>query len=1524
MKRWFLILVIGVLPGFAFSQIYEPNGLRMPGDWNDWINTLNMGGNFDLSKVDIGTPRWTATFEFTGESGIQEFKFATNDFDNVWGHQWAPAAFQPNLISDLPHTQDGTVANNTFETTQGFWYTVNWKDNGYADTKAVFMETSSEPVEILSVSEIPEVAVEANESVHITVELNKLKSPEELVYLRYSTDSFQSSDAVLVTGLDASKTGTAEIPGQALNSKVEFYILTTTVDKESWLGEADLITIRFNNNSNNNYHYFYKTSVSPAHDATDISVTPTITWFSISDTSQYHFQIDDQEDFSSPVVDIQDLADTSISITDALQYNTDYYWRFAHQDSLWSDKFHFRTESHITFAKIQFPGQLVVDENTPAAIYGRIYIPEITGVEGENLNVKAWLGINSTDSDPETWNEDSWLTAGYNVDVDGNDDDEYLANIPVNLNPGKYFYAFRFQYKNQDYVYGGSNGIWNGIDNTSGALHILQIPVPVAPLDDEKDVAINPVLEWEADDDLIQSFSLQISQSGDFTNVIVDESGISGNTYSPEEALNENTLYFWRVKADYDTTSSAWSDIYTFRTLLQLPEKVVLTAPVHQAANISVLPVFQWEESGNAESYQLQISLDEDFSKPENIVLEISDIIENSYEMGEEDQLDFGHSYHWRLRAYNEAGFGSWSDIREFTTETLTPDLIAPAQNAENQPDSLTFEWSSAADVVVYDFQLSTDAAFETLIADSSGITETKLTISNLSYSKGYYWRVRADYPSLKGNWSEVFTFKVMDDIPSRPNSTVPDSAAYDVSLKPTFSWEAVEYADSYQLQLSFTHHFDSLIIDKLNITETTYKLVENELHPGSIYYWRIRAENESGFGDWSDSLSFLTVAPPPILTSPAHKAADQLTDLQLVWENVPHADNYELWVAEDSAFNEVLIDTTLLQNSFELSNLSFEQQYFWKVSVRYSAKSSDWSQVFSFTIKKSAPLIPELFFPEHEAENVELNTLLKWNESADADYYHIQFAEDAAFESLIMDTSNIQLNQITAPLLNKNTTYFWRVMAVNEGGESDWSQPFSFSTKPDVPDNVILLLPASEQTAVPVITSLFWQKSAGATGYRMQLSKEADFSFKLDSLLSDTTVVIDGLEVGTKYYWRVAALNGGGSSSWSDAFNFTTGVGESAAPGLLTPEDGTANLAESILFSWQENLFAAQYRIQLSLHDTFNSTLIDSLLDNNEIELGGFEKETTYYWRVKALDEGGESQWSEVFSFGTQMELPAVPRLVSPADEESAVSAPLLMNWNIAERAQYYELSLSNQADFSVSLDTVLTDTTFTALSLLSNTTYYWKVRAGNSGGKSNWSDTRFFITLIAAPETPEPVHPGNGDEIIGNVRLAWNHAERAESYTVHLSDSLSFTKLLAEVDGIEDDFIDVPLPEASKTYYWRVMAVNNGGESEWSDTLSFTTKMLTSNEEEMLPTEFALHQNYPNPFNPSTTIRYDLKTAGTVQIQIFDISGRLVNTLVEEYKTAGKHSVTFNAAGLSSGLYFMQMRTKGFTSTKGMVLLK
>ncbi len=126
---------------------------------------------------------------------------------------------------------------------------------------------------------------------------------------------------------------------------------------------------------------------------------------------------------------------------------------------------------------------------------------------------------------------------------------------------------------------------------------------------------------------------------------------------------------------------------------------------------------------------------------------------------------------------------------------------------------------------------------------------------------------------------------------------------------------------------------------------------------------------------------------------------------------------------------------------------------------------------------------------------------------------------------------------------------------------------------------------------------------------------------------------------------------------------------------------------------------------------------------------------------------------------------------------------------------------------------------------------------------------------------------------------------------------------------------------------YCYKVTAVDiHGNESE---NASVCAEQVTGDDPMPLPDATFLDQNYPNPFNPSTTITFGLKEKGHVSLRIYDASGRLVATLVDETRTAGSYIVEWNgreknASSVASGVYFYKLSSKDFEETKKMILLR
>jgi hypothetical protein len=103
-------------------------------------------------------------------------------------------------------------------------------------------------------------------------------------------------------------------------------------------------------------------------------------------------------------------------------------------------------------------------------------------------------------------------------------------------------------------------------------------------------------------------------------------------------------------------------------------------------------------------------------------------------------------------------------------------------------------------------------------------------------------------------------------------------------------------------------------------------------------------------------------------------------------------------------------------------------------------------------------------------------------------------------------------------------------------------------------------------------------------------------------------------------------------------------------------------------------------------------------------------------------------------------------------------------------------------------------------------------------------------------------------------------------------------------------------------------------------SDGIVLSVKSLTAET----PASYELQQNYPNPFNPSTRIQFSIVDARIVTVKVYDILGREVATLVNERMIPGVYTVMWNAARLSSGIYFVRLQAGTYTAVRKVVLMK
>jgi len=142
-------------------------------------------------------------------------------------------------------------------------------------------------------------------------------------------------------------------------------------------------------------------------------------------------------------------------------------------------------------------------------------------------------------------------------------------------------------------------------------------------------------------------------------------------------------------------------------------------------------------------------------------------------------------------------------------------------------------------------------------------------------------------------------------------------------------------------------------------------------------------------------------------------------------------------------------------------------------------------------------------------------------------------------------------------------------------------------------------------------------------------------------------------------------------------------------------------------------------------------------------------------------------------------------------------------------------------------------------------------------------------------------------------------------------------------DVIGIDQGPIVIMVENHRTQRVWNLF-MQNADIQRGLQRAGFTKVTGVVEENSEIPDAYALEQNYPNPFNASTTIRYAIPKSGHVAIQVFDVLGRKVATLVNEVKNTARYSVVFDGGKLASGLYHYRLDADGVMLTKKMLLVK
>jgi len=930
------------------------------------------------------------------------------------------------------------------------------------------------------------------------------------------------------------------------------------------------------------------------------------------------------------------------------------------------------------------------------------------------------------------------------------------------------------------------------------------------------------------------SYQLQIAAEQSFSSVIADESGITETTKTIE-GLNTNTTYYWRVRGTNLIFAGDWSDVWNFTTAPPAPNAPNLILPANNSVNQPLKVLLTWNASQYASSYRWQLSRDSTLSSIDNEknIPDTTAIAEN---------LLAGTKYFWRVNTSNISGTSNWSAVRSFQTLSPPnpPELALPDDKSANQNTTVQFAWLSSPGTSTFWLQLSTQPDFSTLVLNDSLISERSRTVENLARDITYYWRVRAINEAGTSAWSSARTFKTVPKAPSTPSPQIPANNSMIDTTEILFAWNNVPQVSRYGFQLAADSTFNTIVSDDSMLSDSSHKV--SGLEYNKKFFWKVRAVNAGGGSEWSKPCSFITRSGDtyagPELVSPSGSSKNQPLSITFNWSPLPSTLSYRLQIAKESDFASTVYDN-LINNTFRRVDLTEKNtRYYWRVYASYPLFNSNWSSVWEFTTVPEIPISPALQSPADGSVNQPTTVQLTWQPSPNAESYHIQLSRRSDFSTLVIDNSLLTETVYQVEGLSKDSTYHWRIAAINGAGSSAWSQSWSFTILTQQSPNIpVTLSPPNGSLVDSTIVVLRWRSFPESESYHLQISEDTMFrdSILKDTLLADTVYQTSSkFKGGTTYYWRVGSVKNDTTEYWSERSSFTTRSAETyAGPTLVSPPDNSTNQPTTITLEWNTDPSASSYQLQVATDWTFATVVYDnSSLTKTSQQIGPLLEYRTYYWRVRSNFILFSSDWSAAWGFTTTRRTPAPPVLISPSNGTAGESLTPTLQWSFTQSALKYHLQISADSLFRIFAvnDSELTRITTTLDSLERNTAYYWRVRMKDTVEWSPFSSAWKFTTTAGQAPTAntEPASEIEPYSATLNATINPNSFETTVRFQYGLTSSYgnSVDGIPLSVNGAAAQKISGKLNGLSPntTYHYRVSSTNTNGSTEGEDR-TFTT---------------------------------------------------------------------------------------------------
>ena len=752
---------------------------------------------------------------------------------------------------------------------------------------------------------------------------------------------------------------------------------------------------------------------APANAATGLSLSPTLTWGSSSNATDYEFCYDTTNNATCDDAWISAGTNGSVTLS-GLTPNTTYYWQVrglspagttsANSSSWW----YFRTAA--------LPG--VFGKTAPANAATDLPLsPTVTW--GSSSNATGYEFCYDTTDNAVC--DGPWTSSGTST-----------SRTLSGLNPNTTYYWQVRGLSPAGTLYADSATWWRFTTAALPGVFGKTTPANAATV-----LPLNPTLTWgDSRDAAGYEFCYDTTN-----NATCDGAWTNTGTHSSVtlSGLSPNTIYYWQVRglSPAGTTSADGATWWYFRTA-SLPGVFSKTAPANAATGLPLSLALIWSGSSNATGYEYCYDTTNNAtcdgiwtSAGANGSVTLSGLSPNM-------------TYYWQVRGLSPAGTtaadgGSW---RYFRTAPL-PGVFGkttPANAATGLSLSPTLTWSGSSNAAGYEFCYdTTDDAVCDGTWTSNG-TSTSRTLSGLNPNTTYYWQARGLSPAGTtyadgGSWRYFRTAP----LPGAFGKTAPANGATGLPVSPTLTWSDSRDAAGYEYCYDTTNN---TTCDRAWTSAGTHSSVTlSGLNPNTTYYWQVRGLSPAGTtsADGATWWYFRTAPLPGVFgkTIPANGATGLSLNPTLTWSGSSNATGYEFcYDTVNNATCDRVWTSVGTDSSVTLSGLNPNTTYYWQVrglspAGATSANSSSWWYF------RTAPL-PGAFgktAPTNGATGLSLSPTLTWGGSSNATGYEYCYdtTDDAVCDGTWTSSGTSTSRALSG--LTPNTTYYWQARANGPGG---------------------------------------------------------------------------------------------------------------------------------------------------------------------------------------------------------------------------------------------------------------------------------------------------------------------------------------------------------------------------------------------------------------------------------------------------------------------------------------------------------